>query len=629
MDTVPRRFPFGYLVFAVVAGFVLAAAVGTGALFAFEGRFAERIYPGVRVAGVDVAGLDRDAARQLLTSTLAGYAGGSVVVTAGGGSVQIADRDLGRSADVEALLDEAFAVGRYGDPVGNAADGVRSLVRGTDVAPRVTLDAGAVARSVTAAAARLDQPAVSATATATATGFATTTAIGGRGIEQARLVDLITQRLADPAAPDRVELEVPLVPVDAAVSDAAVSAAIAAATVMAGDVTLANGKETWTIPASTVRGWISFAATADGRYAPVVAQDAAAPALTALATKIDREATDASFLVGKNSTVVGVVAGKDGRKLDVAATSPLVAQALLARAADGAPAEPPSVPLALIAVAPKLTTEQAQKAAPLMQQISTWVTYYPVSDRNGFGANITIPTRTIDGYVLPAGAVFDFWQAIGEVSARTGYLPGGAIIDGKTEPTGALAGGICSCSTTLFNAAVRAGLEIRARANHYYYIDRYPLGLDATVFQSGSGSVTTMSFRNDTAFPILIRGYASPGVVRFSLFSVPTGRTITFTNPIVTNRNPGIETTEYTSSIPVGTSKRLEYPTIGMQVTVSRTVTDASGAVIHHDVFNSSYARVDGLTLIGRAATPTPTPLPSPGASPSPIAAPSPTPSPS
>jgi vancomycin resistance protein YoaR len=627
MDTAPRRFPFGHLLFAVLAGFVLAVAVGAGALLAFEGRFAERIYPGVRVAGVDVAGLDRDAARHLLASALAGYAGGSVVVTAGGGSVQIADRDLGRSADVEALLDEAFAVGRYGDPVGNAADGVRSLVRGTDVAPRVTLDAAAVARSVKAAAARLDQPAVSGTATATATGFTTTPATGGRGLEQAQLVDLISQRLTDPTAPDRVELEVPLVPVDAAVGDAAVSAAVTAAMIMAGDVTLANGKETWTIPAATVRGWITFAATPDGRYAPVVAQDAAVPALTALATKIDRGATDASFLVGKNSSVVGVVAGKDGRKLDVAATSPLVAQAVLARAADGAPGVPPPVPLALIAVAPKLTTEQAQKAAPLMQQISTWVTYYPVSDRNGFGANITIPTRTIDGYVLPAGAVFDFWQAIGEVSARTGYLPGGAIIDGKTEPTGALAGGICSASTTLFNAAVRAGLEIRARANHYYYIDRYPLGLDATVFQSGSGSVTTMSFRNDTAFPILIRGYASPGVVRFSLFSVPTGRTVTFTNPIVTNRNPGIERTEYTSSIPVGTAKRLEYPTIGMQVTVSRSVTDPSGAVIHNDVFNSSYARVDGLTLIGRAANPAPTPLPSPSASPSP--APSPAPSPS
>src|SRR5487761_1953115 len=206
-------------------------------------------------------------------------------------------------------------------------------------------------------------------------------------------------------------------------------------------------------------------------------------------------------------------------------------------------------------VAPRLTTAQAQQTAPLMQRISTWTTYYQPGPSNGFGANITIPTHTIDGYVVAPGAVFDFWQAIGEVSARTGYLQGGAIIDGKSEPTGALAGGICSCSTTLFNAAVRAGLEILARANHYYYIDRYPLGLDATVFESGSGSVTTMAFRNDTPDPILIRGYTSPGIVRFSLFGVPTGRTVTFSTPVVTNRNPGIETTQYTTSIPAGTSQ--------------------------------------------------------------------------
>jgi vancomycin resistance protein YoaR len=635
MPTAPRRFPFGRLIFAVIAGFVLASAVGTGALFAYQGRYVDRIYPGVRVAGVDVAGLDRGAARQVLASALAAYGAGSVVVTAGSETLQLADADLGRAADIEGLLDEAFAVGRVGDPMGNVAAGVRSLIRGVDIAPRVTIDASAAARAVQAAASRLDQAPVGATASASEMGFATTPAVAGRGLAQRELVDEIVRRLADPAAPGRLELTGTLGPVEPAVTDAAVAAAVEAATRMAQDVTLANGTETWIIPGSTVRSWISFAATPDGRYAPVIAQDAAAPALTALATKIDRDPADATFLIGRGNTAVGVVAGKDGRKLDVAASSPLVAQAILARAADGAPAEPPPVALAVTTVAPKLTTEEAQKAAPLMQRISTWTTYYPVSERNGFGANITIPTRTIDGYVVPPGAVFDFWQAIGEVSIRTGYKSGGAIIDGKTEPTGALAGGICSCSTTLFNAAVRAGLEILARRNHYYYIDRYPLGLDATVFQSGSGSVQTMSFRNDTAYPILIRGYASPGMVRFSMFSVPTGRKVTFTKPIVSNRNPGIETTQYTTSIPVRTTKRLEYPTIGMQVTVSRTVTDASGAVIHHDVFHSNYARVDGLTLIGQAAsdtgggTPSPSPKPSPSPQPSPSAAPSPAPSPS
>ena len=628
MPTAPHRFPFGRLVFAVIAGFVLAAAVGTGALFAYEGRFADRIYPGVRVAGIDVAGLDRGTARQVLTAALAGYARGSVVITEAGTSVEIADADLGRAADIEGLLDEAFAVGRFGDPMVNAADGVRSLVRGTDIAPRVMVDAGGVAAAVQAAAGRLDLAPVDATASTTATGFVTSPSATGRGLPQGDVAAEIVRRLSDPAAPDRLELTVSPVALAPTVSDAAAAGAVDLATQMARDLILVNGKETWTIPAATVRSWISFAATPDGRYAPVVAQDAAVPALTALAKSINRAPTDASFLVGRGQAVVGVVAGKDGRMLDPAATSPILAQAVLARAAPGAPIQPPPVTLVLTPVAPKLTTEQAQKVAPLMQQISTWTTYYQTGPSNGFGANITIPTRTIDGYVLPPGAVFDFWQAIGEVSAATGYLPGGAIIDGKSEPTGALAGGICSCSTTLFNAAARAGLEILARANHYYYITRYPLGLDATVFESSSGSVTTMSFRNDTSYPILIRGYSSPGVVRFALFSVPTGRTVTFSQPVVTNRNPGVETVEYTTTIPVGTSRRLEYPTIGMQVSVSRTVTDAAGVVIHHDLFNSTYARVDGLTLIGRAKTPSGS-TPSPRPSPTPASTPTPTPTPS
>ncbi len=622
MASAPRHLPVGRLLFAAVAGFVLATAVGTGALVAYQGRYADRIYPGVRVAGVDVAGLDREAARAQLASSLAGYGTGNVVVTAGSETFQLSDAALGRAADVEGLLDEAFAVGRYGDSVGNAADSVRGLVNGIDIAPRVRVDPAAVARVVEAAAARSDTPPVNASASTMATGFSTTPGVPGRGVSQPQLVDDIVRRLSDPAAPHEVDITAALVPLGPAITDAAAAAAVQGATQMAQDVILLNGRDSWIIPGTTVRGWVSFAATPDGRYTPVVAQDAAGPALTALAKTIDREPTDASFLMGRNDTVVGVVAGRDGRQLDVAATSALVAQALLARAAGAAPSVPPAVEAAIATVTPKLTTAQAQLTAPLMRQISTWTTYYAVGPSNGFGANITIPTRTIDGYILAPGAVFDFWQAIGEVSPATGYLPGGAIIDGKSEPTGALAGGICSCSTTLFNAAVRAGLEILARANHYYYIDRYPLGLDATVYESDSGSVTTMAFRNDTASAILIRGYASPGVVRFTLYGVPTGRKIVFSQPVVTNRNPGVETTEYTTSIPPGTTKRLEYPTIGMNVVVTRTVTDASGKVIHHDVFTSNYARVDGLTLIGRAATSsggsTPTPTPTPSASPSP-----------
>jgi vancomycin resistance protein YoaR len=275
---------------------------------------------------------------------------------------------------------------------------------------------------------------------------------------------------------------------------------------------------------------------------------------------------------------------------------------------------------------PKLSTQQAEAVVPLMTRLSSWTTHYVPSERNGNGVNITIPARTIDGTVVAPGSVFDFWQAVGEVSRAKGYTDGGAIIDGHTEPTGALAGGICSASTTLFNAAARAGLELLSRTNHYYYINRYPVGLDATVFISASGSKVTMSFRNDTQYPILIRGYASPGIVTFELYGVPTGRTAMFSAPIVKNLQKSIETTQPSDTIPVGTTKRIEYPVDGFDAWVTRTVTDKNGTIIHRETFYSHYARIDGLTLVGAPPSPSTSPKPSPSAPPS--TSPSPTPSP-
>jgi vancomycin resistance protein YoaR len=144
-----------------------------------------------------------------------------------------------------------------------------------------------------------------------------------------------------------------------------------------------------------------------------------------------------------------------------------------------------------------------------------------------------------------------------------------------------------------------------ARRNHYYYIDRYPLGLDATVFISGN-SRQTMSFTNDTEHPILIRGINSrsggSGYVRFSLYSVPTGRKVSFSRPIVKNIRRASDSTQMTNTLAPGQRKRIEWPVDGKQVWVTRTVTDASGKVIHRNTYYSNYARITGIVLVGRAA---------------------------
>jgi vancomycin resistance protein YoaR len=254
----------------------------------------------------------------------------------------------------------------------------------------------------------------------------------------------------------------------------------------------------------------------------------------------------------------------------------------------------PTVKAAIVAVAPKRTTGQVTKSAPLMVKIGSWATYYEVSAHNGFGANITVPARYLNGTVVKPGQVFDFWDSLGEVSFRTGYRLGGAIVGGHSVEGKALAGGICATSTTLFNAALRAGLEIDARQPHWYYITRYPLGLDATVSDS-----QTMRFRNDTSKIVLIRGFASPGVVRFEIWAEPTGRTVSLSRPRVTNVVPGYDTTVKTNDLPKGKSERIEWPVDGKDVSVTRTVRDANGRVIHRETYISHYHRMVGILRVG------------------------------
>src|SRR6476619_8197428 len=105
-----------------------------------------------------------------------------------------------------------------------------------------------------------------------------------------------------------------------------------------------------------------------------------------------------------------------------------------------------------------------------MVKVGSWSTFYKVAAHNGFGANISVPARYLNGTVVQPGQLFDFWGSLGEVSFRTGYRLGGAIVGGHSVEGQALAGGICDASTTLFNAAARAGFEILTRAAHWYYI---------------------------------------------------------------------------------------------------------------------------------------------------------------
>jgi vancomycin resistance protein YoaR len=154
---------------------------------------------------------------------------------------------------------------------------------------------------------------------------------------------------------------------------------------------------------------------------------------------------------------------------------------------------------------------------------------------------------------------------------------------------------MCSASTTLFNAALRSGLKIVERHAHSLYIDRYPVGLDATVYRSKS-----MVFVNDTDQPILIRGSAGKRWVTFEIYGVDDGRTVELSKPRITNRREGARWLEYSDNLRPGKRKRVQHRYDAFDVSVKRTVRDAQGRIIHRDKFTSRHRSLDGLVRVGR-----------------------------
>jgi vancomycin resistance protein YoaR len=595
----PRRRTWLRFAVAFLVGLVAAMAIGAGALYAFDRHYTDRIVPGVRIGGVDVSGLTPAEARTTLNSAFASFSTGRAVLSNGDRQLPIAYADVDRRPDVDAMVSDALAVGRSGQPIERMLSNARTAIHGVDLPPRVTFDKARLTGYIETFAAMIGIDPTDASVAASKDGFAVVEGVEGRVADKLGPTDQLTATLSRTDAPSDLAVPVQLASVEPGITTAEAATAKAAADRIALDVKLVDGDESWTIAAATVRSWITFETGAGGTHQPVVDETRIDAALAVVGKSVARSTKNASFVVS-GGKITGVTASRNGRKLDAVVTHGRIATLLATRASGGPDA---TVEPALIVTNPSLTTEEATAAQPNMVRISSWTTYFPISERNHFGANIWLPALAIDGTVVAPGEMFDFWKAVGTISTANGYGAGGAIINGKTEPQGALAGGICSCSTTLFNAALRAGFDMKARRNHFYYIDRYPIGLDATVFISASGSKQTMSWVNDTAYPVLIRGYkirsGTRGYVRFEIYSVPNGRTVDIGTPTIKNVRPPSDRIQYTTTLAPGVHQRVEYPVAGKDVWRTVTVRE-NGEIIHQTTYYSHYSRVDGLTLIGQ-----------------------------
>lgn len=619
--TLPRRFMRPVATAparrSMLIGFGATLALGllvlVGMATAIGASAGANVLRGVSVGGVPVGGLTRAQAAEHLAAQLPSLAAGEAVIRVADMEQRVAYADLGRGYDMDAMLDSALSVGRGGNPLTDGISRLRTLAHATALPVVVhAYDDEALASISASVAEAVSHPPVEGAVLRDGTAFTV------RNSELGTVVDPETVSAALAAAvdsPDPADVVVELSPATVApiVDTEMAETAAAAATAMVDDLELAipgADQESLPLDADTIASWITFGPEAELSYTARLDTGAVATAVGALAEDINQDAVNAQIAVGAGGGLGGVIAGQDGRALNVDETVAGLVDALKERAAGGSVA---SLGLAVDVTEPSFTTAEAEAQLPQMQMISSWTTYYVPGDGNGYGNNINIPARDIDGRNLAPGETFSFWGSIGPVTVERGFQYGGVIIGGRSVAGGAIGGGICSTSTTIFNAALRAGLEMGVRANHYYYIDRYPDGLDATVYMDDN-FVQDMTFTNDTDNVIVIRGFGGNGFVTFQLWSIPTGRSVVITNPVTSNHRVATDTTVVDGSMAPGTSRRVEYPHNGHDVSRTRYVYDANGNLIHQNTYFSSYRTVNGIVAVGPAvvtqAAPEPPPPP-------------------
>ena len=214
-----RRWRVSRVLVAFVIGALLVTLAAVGTVLAYEQNYTGKVAAGVSIGGVDVAGLTRDEASAKLQTAFASIGTGTLTLNAPTGVTTLTYAQLGRRPDIDAMLDQAFAIGRTGNPVQRVVEEARTALNKVAVAPLVAIDRDVLAASIAKLAGTIDLTPTSAVVASSATGLIDTAAIWGRSVDQTAMVAAITAALAAPDAPATISTDLAVVPVSPAVTD--------------------------------------------------------------------------------------------------------------------------------------------------------------------------------------------------------------------------------------------------------------------------------------------------------------------------------------------------------------------------------------------------------------------------
>jgi vancomycin resistance protein YoaR len=248
-------------------------------------------------------------------------------------------------------------------------------------------------------------------------------------------------------------------------------------------------------------------------------------------------------------------------------------------------------------VLPSITSEAAESML-FRDELASAKTSFGTGTQNGKNRkhNMEISVAKIDNLVLLPGEEFSFNRVVGPRDVAHGYKTAHVYIRGRIED--GIGGGICQVSTTIYNAVLKADLQVTERKNHSFTVGYVPLGQDATAYYGG----TDFRFVNSTNWPIKLRSYVKGNSIYFSILGTNENpkKSVIISNKILSETPFTVQTT-VDPTLPPGTTKELQEGLNGYVVETFKTIKEDGKVISQTKLHTSRYNPCTQILLVGPA----------------------------
>lgn len=241
---------------------------------------------------------------------------------------------------------------------------------------------------------------------------------------------------------------------------------------------------------------------------------------------------------------------------------------------------------------PSVTKEELSQVKDVL---GTATTYYGSSyERN---TNVEVGASKINGTLIMPGETFSVTAAVTPFNADNGYYPAPSYESGQVVDT--YGGGICQVSTTLYNAVLKAELQVDERHNHTMLVSYVDPSRDAAIAEG----LMDFVFTNNTDAPIYIYGVGYQGTLNFTIYGHETrdpNRSISFRSETLSQTDASTNVKLVAKSDQnIGYLNQTQSAHQGLEAVLWKDIVNADGTTDTVQVNSSSYQASPAIYEVG------------------------------